>query len=238
MSVPLRAGSGTRIKIFEALAMGKAVVSTTVGAEGLALESGRHFLAADTPHDFAARGDRAAARPGAAPRAWRRRTRISSKPTTPGRRSRASSKNAVKRSLRSMHTQDETPSVVLICHEQDRLDTEGLASWLASTLRLAGLIIIRDPRSRLWRAARREIRRVGWLRFLDVIAFRAYARLRLARRERSVEGRRGRAAAPALPRRSDAGAAHRRLDAELGRGARRFSSGCSPTSPSRAARSS
>jgi glycosyltransferase involved in cell wall biosynthesis len=51
--VPLRAGSGTRIKIFEALAMGKAVVSTTVGAEGLALETGRHFLAADTPHDFA-----------------------------------------------------------------------------------------------------------------------------------------------------------------------------------------
>jgi len=51
--VPLRAGSGTRIKIFEALAMGRAVVSTTVGAEGLALESGRHFLAADTPHDFA-----------------------------------------------------------------------------------------------------------------------------------------------------------------------------------------
>jgi glycosyltransferase involved in cell wall biosynthesis len=51
--VPLRAGSGTRIKIFEALAMGKAVVSTTVGAEGLAMESGRHFLAADTPHDFA-----------------------------------------------------------------------------------------------------------------------------------------------------------------------------------------
>ena len=51
--VPLRAGSGTRIKIFEALAMGKAVVSTRVGAEGLGLESGRQFLAADTPHDFA-----------------------------------------------------------------------------------------------------------------------------------------------------------------------------------------
>jgi glycosyltransferase involved in cell wall biosynthesis len=51
--VPLRAGSGTRIKIFEALSMAKAVVSTSVGAEGLALESGRHFLAADTAHDFA-----------------------------------------------------------------------------------------------------------------------------------------------------------------------------------------
>jgi folate-dependent phosphoribosylglycinamide formyltransferase PurN len=71
----------------------------------------------------------------------------------------------------------------LICHEQDRLDTEGLASWLASSLRLAGLIIIRDPRGRLWRAARREIRRVGWVRFLDVLAFRLYARLRLARRD-------------------------------------------------------
>ena len=83
-----------------------------------------------------------------------------------------------------MHTQDK-PSVVLICHEQDRLDTDGLGSWLASTARLAGLIIIRDPRSRRWRAARREIRRVGWLRFLDVIAFRAYARLRLARRDQA-----------------------------------------------------
>jgi len=81
--------------------------------------------------------------------------------------------------------QDGKPSVVLICHEQDRLDTEGLASWLASSLRLAGLIIIRDPRSRQWRAARREIRRVGWFGFLDVIAFRLYARLRLARGERN-----------------------------------------------------
>jgi hypothetical protein len=53
-----------------------------------------------------------------------------------------------------MHTQDK-PSVVLICHEQDRLDTEGLASWLASTARLAGLIITRVLRSRRWRAARR-----------------------------------------------------------------------------------
>jgi glycosyltransferase involved in cell wall biosynthesis len=51
--VPLRAGSGTRLKIFEALAMGKAVVSTTVGAEGLAIESGRHYVAADGAQNFA-----------------------------------------------------------------------------------------------------------------------------------------------------------------------------------------
>jgi glycosyltransferase involved in cell wall biosynthesis len=51
--VPLRAGSGTRLKIFEALAMGKAVVSTTVGAEGLGLEPAHHFLPADDPAPFA-----------------------------------------------------------------------------------------------------------------------------------------------------------------------------------------
>ncbi|HEY6360385.1 MAG TPA: glycosyltransferase family 4 protein [Vicinamibacterales bacterium] len=51
--VPLRAGGGTRLKIFEALAMSKAVVSTTVGAEGLGLETGRHFVAADEPQHFA-----------------------------------------------------------------------------------------------------------------------------------------------------------------------------------------
>jgi glycosyltransferase involved in cell wall biosynthesis len=51
--VPLRVGGGTRLKIFEALAMGKAVVSTTVGAEGLPLVPGRHFLRRDDPDEFA-----------------------------------------------------------------------------------------------------------------------------------------------------------------------------------------
>jgi glycosyltransferase involved in cell wall biosynthesis len=52
--VPLRVGGGTRLKIFEALAMGKAVVSTAVGAEGLPLIPGQHFVAADEAADFAA----------------------------------------------------------------------------------------------------------------------------------------------------------------------------------------
>jgi glycosyltransferase involved in cell wall biosynthesis len=52
--VPLRVGSGTRLKIFEAMAMGKAVVSTRVGAEGLPVEDEKHLLFADTPEDFAA----------------------------------------------------------------------------------------------------------------------------------------------------------------------------------------
>jgi sugar transferase (PEP-CTERM/EpsH1 system associated) len=51
--VPLRIGGGTRLKIFEAMAMGKAVVSTTVGAEGLPVRDGEHLLLADDPDSFA-----------------------------------------------------------------------------------------------------------------------------------------------------------------------------------------
>ena len=51
--VPLRIGSGTRLKIFEAMAMGKAVVSTTIGAEGLPVLHGKEILLADTPDVFA-----------------------------------------------------------------------------------------------------------------------------------------------------------------------------------------
>jgi sugar transferase (PEP-CTERM/EpsH1 system associated) len=51
--VPLRIGGGTRLKIFEAMAMGKAVVSTTIGAEGLPITPGRNILIADEPAGFA-----------------------------------------------------------------------------------------------------------------------------------------------------------------------------------------
>jgi glycosyltransferase involved in cell wall biosynthesis len=50
--VPLRIGGGTRLKIFEAMAAGRAVVSTNVGAEGLPTVHGRHLLLADTPEEF------------------------------------------------------------------------------------------------------------------------------------------------------------------------------------------
>jgi glycosyltransferase involved in cell wall biosynthesis len=50
--VPVRAGSGTRIKILEAWAAGVPVVSTTLGAEGLEAEHGRHILLADDPITF------------------------------------------------------------------------------------------------------------------------------------------------------------------------------------------
>jgi glycosyltransferase involved in cell wall biosynthesis len=51
--VPLRAGSGTRIKILEAFIHRTPVVSTSIGAEGLAVTHGEHLLIADTPAEFA-----------------------------------------------------------------------------------------------------------------------------------------------------------------------------------------
>ncbi len=51
--VPIRVGSGTRLKIFEAMAMGKAIVSTTIGAEGLPVTSGSDIVLADSPQNFA-----------------------------------------------------------------------------------------------------------------------------------------------------------------------------------------
>jgi sugar transferase (PEP-CTERM/EpsH1 system associated) len=50
--VPLRAGAGTRLKILEAMAMARPVVSTTLGAEGLEVVNGTHLLLADTPAGF------------------------------------------------------------------------------------------------------------------------------------------------------------------------------------------
>ena len=52
--VPLRSGSGMRVKILNALAMGLPTVSTTVGAEGIEVTDGEHILLADTADEFAA----------------------------------------------------------------------------------------------------------------------------------------------------------------------------------------
>jgi polysaccharide biosynthesis protein PslH len=51
--VPLRIGGGTRLKIFEAMSMAKAVVSTTIGAEGLPVTHGQDIVIADEPARFA-----------------------------------------------------------------------------------------------------------------------------------------------------------------------------------------
>lgn len=51
--VPLRSGSGVRVKVLEAMARGVPVVSTSIGIEGLEVQHNKHLLVSDTPQDFA-----------------------------------------------------------------------------------------------------------------------------------------------------------------------------------------
>ena len=69
--VPLRLGGGTRLKIVEAMAMGKAVVSTTLGAEGVEAVPGRDIFVEDEPAAFADAVSRLLAEPGLAARVGR-----------------------------------------------------------------------------------------------------------------------------------------------------------------------
>jgi glycosyltransferase involved in cell wall biosynthesis len=66
--VPLRLGGGTRLKIVEAMAMGKAIVSTTLGAEGIEAAPGRDILVEDEPAAFADAVSRLLAEPSLAAR--------------------------------------------------------------------------------------------------------------------------------------------------------------------------
>jgi glycosyltransferase involved in cell wall biosynthesis len=51
--VPIRIGGGTRLKVYEAMAMGLPIVSTTIGAEGLSVKDGENILLRDDPEAFA-----------------------------------------------------------------------------------------------------------------------------------------------------------------------------------------
>jgi hypothetical protein len=76
---------------------------------------------------------------------------------------------------------------LLICHDAAALDREGLARWLSSFTTFAGTVVIKEPPGRRRRRISREIKRVGFWRFLDVLAFRAYYELRLANADRAWE---------------------------------------------------
>ncbi len=72
---------------------------------------------------------------------------------------------------------------VLIYHENDEINREITARWMASFSDLAGIIILREKTQRMKTRVKRELKRVGYRRFLDVLAFRLYYKLYLAKKD-------------------------------------------------------
>lgn len=78
---------------------------------------------------------------------------------------------------------------LLICHEDAALDREGLARWFGSFSTFTGTVAIREPGGRLRKRIAVEVKRVGWWRFLDVLAFRVFYRLMRAAGDQAWERR-------------------------------------------------
>jgi hypothetical protein len=76
---------------------------------------------------------------------------------------------------------------VLICHEENLIDRDGLSRWLASFSDLAGIVVLREKGGRKFKRIKREVARVGLLRFFDVSAFRLYYKLFLANSDTAWE---------------------------------------------------
>jgi hypothetical protein len=72
---------------------------------------------------------------------------------------------------------------ILICHDNDLINLRIVARWLASFSNLSGIVVLQERRTQSWRRMRREVKRVGLLRFIDVVAFRLYYRLILSRKD-------------------------------------------------------
>ncbi|HEM46558.1 MAG TPA: formyl transferase [Alphaproteobacteria bacterium] len=78
---------------------------------------------------------------------------------------------------------------LLVCHADAPLDRDGLARWLASFSDLAGVVVVHETGGAKRRRARRELKRSGWLGFLDVLAFRLWYALVHARADARWEAR-------------------------------------------------
>jgi len=65
---------------------------------------------------------------------------------------------------------------ILICHDGAKITQEGLSQWLCSFSNLSGIIILKEKQQRMTKRVKREIKRVGYFRFLDVILFRIFYR--------------------------------------------------------------
>ena len=88
-----------------------------------------------------------------------------------------------------MRRVDRKLRTLLICHNGAAFDQEILTRWLLSFSKLVGIIVLRETRKRKWRRIRREVKRVGGFRFIDVLAFRIYYKIFLERGDRFWENR-------------------------------------------------
>lgn len=77
----------------------------------------------------------------------------------------------------------------LICHHGDHLNRLALARWLASFSDLAGIVIVKENRGRERKRVQRELKRVGFLRFMDVLAYRIYHKFFVSEADRDYERR-------------------------------------------------
>lgn len=75
---------------------------------------------------------------------------------------------------------------LLICHHDSPADRDALARWLASFSTLAGVVVITETGDTLKKRIKREWKRSGPFRFLDILLFRLYYRLFLAKRDGAV----------------------------------------------------
>jgi len=78
---------------------------------------------------------------------------------------------------------------VLICHDSEPLNRRALPRWMASFTDLVAIVVLHEPRVRVRKRIKREIKRVGLPRFLDVLAFRVYSRVFLDGTNRKWEER-------------------------------------------------
>lgn len=78
----------------------------------------------------------------------------------------------------------------LICHEEETLNRVALPRWLSSFSTVAGLLVLRETAQQKRRRIKREMKRVGVLRFADVVAFRTYYNLFLSSADQGWERQR------------------------------------------------
>ncbi len=79
------------------------------------------------------------------------------------------------------------PKTLLICHEHATLDEEGLARWMTSFSEVVGIIVLRETSQQMQQRVKRQLKRTGLFRFLDVMAFRLYYRMFLAQPDQQWE---------------------------------------------------